>query len=207
MTAQVLRRVFLAVVLVAALSWLLYGPLRPLFVAPLLQAYQSLQRFYQVIPQTVFWLIFVLVVYIMAATGWARLAGDWLLASHLIRRNASAVSASPEGRVVTLARWVRRQPRGPFSRHYLKTIVSEIAIESLAQAHRVSPAQIKTALKANALDLPPEINAYLLAGLSPWPLEPLGSLRQLGFWLGPRPPVAPADTELERVLQFLENMP
>ena len=200
------RQVLLIIVSVAALSLLLYGPLRQVFVSPLLQVYQWLLGIYRVIPPMIVWLIFVLLAYVIAASGWMSLAGDWLFARRQSRRNPLSVSAGSEGRVAELTRWVKRRRRGPFSRHYLKNIISEIAIESLAQAHRTSPSQIKTALKTNALDLPPEINAYLLAGLAPWPLEPMGGLRDLRVWLQPGRPVTPPDPELERVLQFLEDM-
>ncbi len=202
MIFQTLRRVLAGAALVAALSWLLYGPLRPFFIEPLLQAFEVVRRVSLAVPPAILWLVFVLAVYLIAATGWVRLGGDWLMARRM-RRSALAASGSPEGRVAVLARWVKRQPRGPFSRQYLKNIVSEIAVESLAQAHRVSPAQIKAALKAGALELPPGIAVYLQAGLSPWPLEPVSSLR---VWLSRKPPAASADVELEGVLQFLEEM-
>jgi hypothetical protein len=191
---------------VAALAWGLYsyGPLRQLVVAPVLFLLQTLVRVYQAIPPSVVWLFFVLAAYLMASTGWLRAVGDWLM--YRRERGAAAGHADrSEGRVATLARWVARRSRGTYSRHYLKNVVSELAVEQLAQTHRLSVPQVKMALETNALQLPPEVNAYLLAGLSPWPLEPGGGLREWVASLGLSRSAPPPDADTENVIQFLED--
>ena len=199
-----LRRVawlaFGAVAVSAPLFWLLRRPLLPSLVS----AAQVLWRFYSAVPPIVLWLGLLLILYLMAALGWLALAlsGFW-------SGPARAVQGAPlsEGRVAVLLRWVKRRQRGPYSRHFLKQRVTEIGVAKLAQVHRAAPAQIKAALEAKALGLPPEVNAYLVEGLSPWPAEPLGWWRELGGRLGLRRPVAPAETgRLEQVLDFLESL-
>lgn len=202
--ARRLTSALATVVVLLALAWGLYsyGPLRRLVVSPLLAFFQWLARLIQAVPSPVIWLLFILAAYLMASTGWLRDLGDWLM----IRRGQGAVSGSagrPEGRVATLARWIVRRRRGSYSRHYLKNVVSELAVEQLAQARRLSVQQVKAALETNTLQLPPEINAYLLAGLAPWPLERVGGLREWAASLGR--PAIPADADTENVVQYLED--
>jgi hypothetical protein len=202
--ARRLASVLATVVALLTLAWGLYSyaPLRRLVVSPLLAFFQWLARLIQAVPSPVIWLLFILAAYLMASTGWLRDLGDWLM----MRRGQGAASGSagrPEGRVATLARWIARRRRGSYSRHYLKNVVSELAVEQLAQARRLSAQQVKAALETNMLQLPPEINAYLLAGLAPWPLESMGGLREWAASLGR--PAAPPDVETENVVQYLED--
>jgi hypothetical protein len=55
--------------------------------------------------------------------------------------------------------------------------------------------------------LPPEITAYLRAGLLPWPTEPWSGWREWAARLGVRRLAAqPDEGEIERVLEFLETL-
>lgn len=198
------RHIFWLLVCAAGVSMPLFWVMRrPL--APALQSVAEVAwRLYGAVPPTVLWLGLLLILYLMAAMGWLALA---LADFWRTPGRASQSLAESEGRVAVLVRWVKRRQRGPFSRHYLKQKVSEIGVAKLAQAHRASLPQIKAALEAAALGLPPEVNAYLLAGLSPWPVEPLSRWRELAGRLGMRCFAAPpAEGETERVLEFLENL-
>jgi hypothetical protein len=188
----------------AAVSLPLFLLLRSPLTPSLLSVAQFAWRLYGVLPPTVLWLGLLLILYLMAATGWLALALNGFLRAPW---RAPVSPAESEGRVAVLTRWVKRRRRGPFSRHYLKQTVSEIGLEKLAQAHRVSPPQIKAALEANTLDVPPEVAAYLLAGLLPWPTEPLSGWRELAGRLGLSQLAAlPDEGETERVLDYLENL-
>jgi hypothetical protein len=198
------RQAFWLAVCAAAVSLPLFLLLRSPLTPSLLTFTEFAWRFYGALPPTVLWLGLLLILYIMAAVGWLTLALRGFLRAP---RRAPPSSTESAGRVAVLTRWVKRRQRGPFSRHYLKQRVSEIAIEKLARVHRVSPPQIKAGLEANALGLPPEINAYLLVGLSPWPTEPLSGWRELAGWVGLSRLAAPPDEgETERVLEFLESL-
>jgi len=200
-----LRAVLSAIIGVAALAWLLYsvGPLRQLVVDPMLALLQTSVRLYQLVPSWLVWLAFIVAAYLLVFSSWMRDVGDWL--THRSRPGATSGAGRAEGRVAEVARWVGRRQRGPYSRHYLKNIVSEVAVEQLAQARRLTVAQVRSALETNALGLRPEINAYLLAGLSPWPLEPVSGLREWAASLGLARPAVPPDTETEAVIEFLED--
>ncbi len=200
-----LRTAGWAAVAIAGLSALFYLLLRGLWAASLQPVYQDLVRLYAGLPAALVWLAVVALFYLIAVTGWLRLAGDWLLTYYQARSERQALAEHPEGRVMVLTRWVNRRHRGLFSRHYLKTLLAELAIAQLAQTRRVSPPQIRAALAAGTLGLPPEINAYLLDGLSPWPAETLSGLRALAARLGLKAWAMPPDAEFERVLQFLEE--
>jgi hypothetical protein len=199
-----LRQPFWLIVCAAAVSVPLFLLLRSPLGPWLKGLAEMVWRLYGVLPSAVLWLGLVLVLYFMMAMGWLALAlrRDWRAPW-----GARPGLAESEGRVAVLTRWIRRRQRGAYSRHYVKQRVSELGVEKLAQAHRASPAQIKAALEAGALGLPPEINAYLLAGLSPWPAEPLTGSRDLAAWLGLKRPAARRDAwETERVLDYLENL-
>jgi hypothetical protein len=188
------RQVFWLAVCAAAVSLPLYLWLRSPLSPSLLFVAEFAWRLYGVLPPAVLWLGLLLILYIMAAMGWLALALNGFL--HATERRpwgAPLTPAESAGRVAVLTRWVKRRQRGLFSRHYLKQMVSEIGIEKLAQVHRVSPAQVRAALQANALGLPPEVNAYLLAGTSPWPTEVLSGWSQLAGWLGLGGLAAPSD--------------
>ena len=198
------RHAFWLAVCAAAVSLPLFGLLRSPLAPSLLAIAEFAWRLYGALPPTVLWLGLILVLYLLAALGWLTLALNGFLR---LPWRAPVSPVESEGRVAALTRWVKRRRRGPFSRHYLKQRVSEIAIEKLAQAHRASPAQIKAALEAHALDLPPEISAYLLAGLLPWPAEPLSAWRDLAGWLGlSRLAAPPGEDATERVLDYLEAL-
>jgi hypothetical protein len=202
------HHVFWLAVCAAAVSLPTFLLLRNTLTPSLLSIAEFVWRLYGAVPPAVLWLGLLLVLYLMAAMGWLALAltGFWGKPG---RAPASAALGADEsaGRVAVLARWVRRRRRGLFSRHYLKQMVTEIAIDKLAQVYRVSPAQIKAAVEANVLGLPPGVNAYLLAGLAPWPTEPLGGWSELMGRLGLSHLAGPAgEDEIERVLEFLEGL-
>lgn len=188
----------------AAVSLPLFLLLRNPLTPSLLSTAEMVWRLYGVLPTPVLWLGLLLILYLMAAVGWLGLAFNAIL---LQAGREPLRPAEGDGRVAALTRWVKRRRRGLFSQHYVKQIVSEIGIEKLAQVHRVSRRQIKAALEAGALDLPPDVNAYLLAGMSPWPSEPLSGWRNLADRLRRgRRAAQPDEVELERVLDYLEKL-
>ncbi len=197
-------QVFWLAICAAAISLPLFLLLRSPLTPSLLSTAELVWRLYGVLPSPVLWLGLLLILYLMAVMGWMAVA----IGSYLRHpRRAPLQPADGDGRVAALTRWVQRRQRGLFSRHYLKQMVSEIGVEKLAQVHRVSRRQIKAALEAGALDLPAEVNAYLLAGLSPWPAEPLGGWRNVAGRLKLGRAAAPPDEgEMERVLEFLEKL-
>jgi len=203
-----LNQVFWLAVCAAAVSLPLFLLLRSPLTPSLIAVAELVWRVYRVVPPAVLWLGLLVVLYLMAATGWLALALTGYLGEP--GRAPGPAAFGPDesgGRVAVLARWVRRRKRSLFSRHYLKQMVTEIGIEKLAKARRVSTAQIKAALEAGALGLPPEVNAYLLEGLSPWPAESLGGWRELVGWLGlGQLSAPPGEEDIDRVLEFLEGL-
>ena len=201
-------QVFWLTVCAVVISLPFFLLLRSLLTPSLLSIAEVAWRLYRALPPAVLWLGLLVILYVMAAMGWLALAlGGFTGGTSRVPRQAAPGPAESVGRVGVLARWVRRRRRGLFSRHYLRQMVTEIGVEKLAQAHRVSPAQIKAALEAHALGLPPEVNAYLLAGLSAWPAESPGGWREVAGWLGLGHLAAPPGAdELERVLEFLEGL-
>jgi hypothetical protein len=202
------RQVLWLAICAAAASVPLFLLLRSPLTPSLMSSAEFAWRLYGAVPPTVLWLGLLLIFYLMAAMGWLALALNGVLRAPWRAPWQAVLSPSESaGRVAVLTRWVARRQHGLFSRHYLKQMVTEIGIEKLAQVHRVSPAQVKAALEINALALPPEVNAYLLAGLSAWPTESLSGWRGLAAWLGLGHLAAPpGEDDLERVMAYLEGL-
>ena len=188
--------------LAVALSWPIYALAHHFGGLPFLVS------LYRAVPQAVLWLLFVVAVYVIAATSWFKTLGDWWLSRPRPGHEVLPGAERPTGRVAALADWLARQPGGPFSRHFVKNVISELAVETLAYQRRTSTRQVRAALEGGALDLSPEVTTYLQAGLELWPVE--SSLSGRRAWisrlgLGALAAPSTAELETERMLEFLEE--
>jgi hypothetical protein len=204
MNRKTILRVLLVVAWIAAVTFLLRGAIRMALAAPLTALYQLLMAVYRATPQTLLWPLFIVAVFLVGVSVWVEPLRLWLLERSRGFGRPMWVE-SPTGRVAWLARWVGWRHHGPHSRHYLKTVVTDLLLNVLSHQQRVSLRQTRAAVEAGALALPPEVSAYARAGLLPWPLEPANRMREwaaragLGRW------VVPPDEETERVLDYIEQ--
>jgi len=194
--------------LTAVLAWPVYIVVHDLSARPaMLAVYRGVGGLFQAIPQAALWLVLVLTLYLMAGLKWLEPIGHWWFDRWQPRGEGLPDASGHGGRVATLARWLKRQHSGPFSRHFVQNALSELAVEMLAHEYRVSTAQIRARLAEQALELPPEISAYLAAGLELWPAEPSGWWRAWPSRLGLVRPATPGamEADMEHVLKFLED--
>ena len=176
-------------------------------VLPQLQAvYQGAVRLYRATPPAALWLGMIAVMYVVAAVSLLEPAAKWWL-QRRGPRTSGGQAPQAGGRVAALTRWLGQRSRGPLSRHFVRSAISELAVEMLAYRHRAPAQRIKTAVADQGFDLPPEVRAYLAAGLELWPSERWRWWHALAARLGLGRLVEPPETEtdMERMLKYLEE--
>lgn len=146
---------------------------------------------------------------------WSLLLAAVLLiaAKSLVRRRGQAAGGGRRldvaypGRVRALLRWIQNANEGVYFKQRLAQHLGRLIVEAQAYRERLAPGSIKQRL--DSLDAPPEIRAYLQAGLTPFAQPstgPLSLLRRLfKRWLRPDTPTSPLDLDPERAVQFLEH--
>jgi hypothetical protein len=113
------------------------------------------------------------------------------------------VPAVYPGRVRTLLLWVRREPGSSYFRQRLAHHLARLAMELQAYCQKRTSGRFGWQL--DDLDAPPEVRAYLQAGMTPSTLSSLGSIARFVRWLRPRRTGPSRDFDLESVVQFLED--
>jgi hypothetical protein len=197
-----LLRLLLLALWVAALAWLLRDAVRGLLATPLVFIYQLARALYDSLPEVLLWLALMLALFGFALWAWFEPVRQWLFA-HRFVESAPALERR-EGRVAWLTRWVKWRRNGPYSRHYLHNIVADLALKTLAHRQRLSTQQARSAIEAGRIEMPPEVETYLRAGLLPWPTDTRGRLQRLAAQIGLGRYVAPPDIETDHALDYIE---
>ncbi len=187
----------LALVLTAALTLLLRGLVRELIILPLLQLYWVVRILLESIPQLLLWSLFVGVALLIA--------GGSLIGWRRAQERAEAAQREQPGRVAAWARWIRQAEEGDYSRWRLAHRLGGLALDLLAYRQQCPPEQVKRQLEEGSLAMPPEVRAYLQAGLGRGLWGPSSHLSLLWRRLRGAPPPSPLDVELEAVIRFLET--
>jgi hypothetical protein len=107
------------------------------------------------------------------------------------------------GQVHVLLRWIQHQKERDYFKHRLAQHLGRLTLETLAHQRRLTLREIRWHL--GRLDTPPEIRAYLQAGLMPMPPRSGGRLSRLLHRLGWRRATSPLDLDPEIVVQFVER--
>jgi hypothetical protein len=151
-------------------------------------------------PQPLLWSLFLAVVLLIAVKSLAR-------RKEQAAQGRRKLEVIYPGRVRALLRWIQNANEGIYFKQRLAQHLGKLTVEARAYRERFAPGSIKQRL--DRLDAPPEIRAYLQAGLVPFAQPstgPLSFLRRLfKRWLQPSTPVSPLDLDPERVVQFLEH--
>jgi hypothetical protein len=100
-----------------------------------------------------------------------------------------------------LLRWVRREPESVYFRQRLARRLAKLATE--LQAYRQERVSERFDRRLDDLDAPPDIRAYLQAGMTFSRSGGFGS--RFLRWLRPRRSPPFLDSDLERVVRFLED--
>jgi hypothetical protein len=104
--------------------------------------------------------------------------------------------------------WARRlylATRGDYFKWYLARDLSQLGLELLAYRERLNPGQRDTYRDIEKLQAPPEVQAFLRAGLSLPFSRSLGSFSRLARWLRRDIAVSPLDLDPENAVQCLED--
>lgn len=197
------RRLVLSIVLLLLLTgigmaFFLRETVRQLVVLPLLYVLWVVRLFLRSIHQVVYWLVLLVVVLALAIRS---LIGRWGGA-----REAPLLSVVYRGRVGMWARWVDLAQQRYYYRGYFKWRLArqlgELTQNVLAYRDRIDPREVRQALDAGKLDLPPELQAYLGAGL--W-TRSFSAFRQWRQRFSRRREPSPLDVDPMCVVEYLEE--
>jgi len=184
----------LTLIVVIALAVLFKDTVRRILVEPVMYLAWLLRLGFESLPQVFLWIALALIGLLVAGTS---LIG-------IVQRppRAASIERNFADPVETLARWIDHAARGYYFKWRLAQHLSALGLEALAQRRHISVEEARRQLEAGQLDVPPDIRAYLLAGLaSDW-----YSVRP-----GPRPRLraaarsSPLDLAPEAIVQFLET--
>ncbi|RMF25951.1 MAG: hypothetical protein D6759_20525, partial [Chloroflexi bacterium] len=161
----------LALILTVALTLLLRGLVRELIILPLLQLYWVARILLESVPQLLLWGLFVGLAFLIA--------GGSLLRWQREQERTESERRPHPGRVATWARWIRQAEEGDYSRWRLAHQLGGLALDLLAYRQQCPQEQVKRQLEEGTLAMPPEVRAYLRAGLGRGIWGPSGRLGRL----------------------------
>jgi hypothetical protein len=102
--------------------------------------------------------------------------------------------------VAVWARLIQHAERGGYSRWQLAQSLAKLTWDIFGDGEPLTAQQIDARIKAGDLKLPPEVQAYFEASMSPY--QPMPRFRR--FFLG-KTSTAPLDLNPERVVNHLED--
>jgi hypothetical protein len=176
----------------------LLEPVRAFAALPLEFIAWLVRSLYLMVPRYLWWVAFLILGYVLAFNG---LMGK---AAQIGWSASRPVEAYGEPRVARLARYVRLRGN-PFHRHRLHHLITEVALRALALGEQGDLPQMRQVVSRGQLDLPPEIQEFLQAGLPPWPDTPLPPVSLFSRLFPPRPKLGAARLEAEEALEFFED--
>jgi hypothetical protein len=160
---QRLPVIALAFVLAALLALIATGAIVDVVVTPLLFLWWVARVLYEALPQALLWGAFVAIAVLLVAKSLT-----WSLAP----LPPAEPQADTRGRVSTWSELLRESSRDDHGRWRLAQRLSQLAIEMLAFREQCPPHEISRRLDNGSLDLPPDLRAYLRAGISPYAPRP-----------------------------------
>jgi hypothetical protein len=170
---------------------------REILLVELLRLYWVLRVFYESLPQIPLWVGFVAIVLIVALRS--------ILARPHFRRSAPMPEVQRRARVHALSRRIRRSEEGEYFKWSLARELRDLILEVLAHQYRTTPEEIRQDLDTGRLDVPPEVRAYLQAGLAPMYSLSDSLFARLKQRLSSTMAPVPLDPHLEQVVKFLET--
>jgi hypothetical protein len=170
---------------------------REVIVVPLLHLLWVGDLYFQSIPQALFWALFSMVALIIAARS--------LVRDKKPARKKRQTETVGEGQVQVLTRWIRYAAQGGYSKWWLAQHLGELTCEVLAYRERITPGQMREQLRDGDLDAPPEVRAFLQAGLTLTFSRSVSLFSRLRRRLRSSVQTSAPDADLERVVQYLED--
>jgi len=181
--------------LTVLLTFLLQDVVHDLVAFPLIRTLRIGNLMLAAVPQVVFWVLLLVI--------GASIAMRSLTERRERPPGAGRAQVVYPGRVRTLLLWVQRESGSVYFRQRLAYHLVRLATELQAYSQKRTPGRFGWRL--DDLDAPPEVRAYLQAGMTPSTLSHLGPLVRFVRWLRPRRAISSRNLDLERVVQFLED--
>ena len=182
----------LILLLAGLLTLVLQDFTRRVIATPLLYVFWIGRLLLESIPQIGFWWLFLFIA--------LAVAGRSLLKHKPAPQPTRRAEKAGRGRIETWAKLIIESKQETYYKWQLAQHLQELTLAVLAHDERLTPKQIKQRLLDNQLDMPPEIQAYLQAGMT-----------SFSHLLGPRPRFgskaqpSPLDLDPEQIIQFLEE--
>jgi hypothetical protein len=182
----------LILLLTGLLTPVLQDYVRQVIVRPFLYFFWVGWLFINSIPQIGIWGLFLFIALLIM--------GRSLLKQRPTPPRLRRPQKTDQGRIETWAKLIHRANQEPYYKWKLAQHLQEFTLDALAHDERQAPKQIRQRLLNNNLDIPPEIQAYLQAGMT--------SFSRL---LGPRPLFRPRtfssslNLNPEQIAHFLED--
>ncbi|MBN1992236.1 MAG: hypothetical protein JW953_06000 [Anaerolineae bacterium] len=183
----------LAILLLAGLLTLVMRDLmRENLVAPLLYLAWVAGLIWASIPQAAIWALFLLTTLVIALRS--------LIKKGPILRHRNPPATKPEERIESWLKLIRRTRQEDYFKWQLAQRLHKLTLETLAHDERTTLQEMRQRLSQNQLDAPPEVLAYLEAGMTSFShfleAQPRWRLKKQ---------TSPLDLDPERVIQFLED--
>jgi len=182
------------VLLTAILALALFDLTQEAVAVPIWYVIWLGQLLFQAIPQSLLWALFLTVALVVAVRS-------------LLKRpqpeEESAIEPIHSGQVRVLVSWIQHQEESDYFKRRLAQHLGNLTLEALAYQRRLTLRESRQHLRS--LDAPPEIRAYLQAGLTPTPSRPISLASRLLHSLGLRRTTSPLDLDPEIVVQFVER--
>ncbi len=181
--------------LALVLAWVWRDLIRELVVIPLAYLFWMIGRSFESLPQPLLW---------GALVFGTCLAGFRLLAGGVAISPPAGEFSGSGGRVADWMRWISLTRRGAYSKDGLARHIGETAVAVLAYQRKCTQSEVRYLLRADALHLPPPMNAYLRAALGRESLRHDAAVFSLlPFRVHrPQPEIV---AEVEAILDYLEN--
>jgi hypothetical protein len=166
--------------------------MREAMVRPLLYVLWVGRLIFESIPQIVIWAIFLFIALLVA--------GKSLLKKRSLSRQSQRPETIEPERIEAWLKLLHRANQEDYYKWQLAQRLQKLTLEALAQDEQLTIKQVRQHLVAGELGLPPEIQAYLEAGMT-----------SFSHFLGPqsrfrlRRQSSPLDLKPERVIRFLEE--
>lgn len=177
--------------------FLLRGFTREVLLASLMRLSWLAHLYIDSLPQPILWNVFLTITIVIAILS-------------LIKRKGSArvtteVEKPQTGQVHRLMQAINPTSKGMYFKWRLAQHILGLSLEALAHRERTTPERIKQRLMSRTLEVPSEIEAYLLAGLTPVFTVHTNLITRIKQTLGLTPRISPLDLDPERVIRFLEE--
>jgi hypothetical protein len=191
-----MRNRFLPLGIILLLAILLtlasHNYMREAIVAPLLYLFWIGHLIFESIPQIIIWALFLFIALLVAAKS---LRGK----KSLSQQSQHPDTIEPE-RIEGWLKLLRRANQDDYYKWQLAQRLQKLTLETLAHNERLEPKQVRQDLAAGKLDIPPEIQAYLEAGMTSFS-HFLGAKSRFRL----RRQSSPLDLNPEQVIKFLED--